>query len=112
MENWVHDDGEGWDQSTAVTGSCLLLLFTKTATTFDNSCKFKTQDEKMFSMWNVSQSRNGWVDNLLHISTRVVTRRLGGIPEHGQHLFHLILLSENQSEAKQWVGRSGLGFAD
>ena len=77
----------------------------------------------MFSMWNVSQSRNGWVDNLLHIFSRVVTRRLGGIPEHGQHLFHLILPSENQSEAKQWVGssfelfactwlRSGLGFAD
>ena len=43
---------------------------------------------------------------------KVVTRRLGGIPEHGQHLFHLILPSENQSEAKQWVGSSGLGFAD
>ena len=45
----------------------------------------------MCSMWNASRSRNGWVDNLLHIFSRVVTRRLGGIPDHVQDLFHLIL---------------------
>ena len=40
-----------------------------------------------------SQSRNGWVDNLLHIFSRLVTRRPVGIPDHVQDLFQPILVS-------------------
>ena len=94
---WKRCFSEIWgpDQSWTVNSSCLLLLLTCRRNFWQLE---QLQAERLVS-WtcssrrNGSQSRNGWVDNLLHIFSRLVTRRPVGIPDHVQDLFQPILVS-------------------
>ena len=69
--------------------------FLPTAETFDNSCKFTFGFLPTFKCDPCGmQAEVGMAGSTIYciFSTGVVTRRLGGIPEHVQDLFHLILV--------------------
>ena len=69
--------------------------FLPTAETFDNSCKFTFGFLPTFKCDPCGmQAEVGMAGSTIYciFSAGVVTRRLGGIPEHVQDLFHLILV--------------------
>ena len=92
---WKRCFSEIWgpDQSWTVNSSCLLLLLT----CHRNFWQLEQLQAERLVSWtcssrrNGSQSRNGRVGNLLHIFSRLVTRRPVGIPDHVQDLFQPIL---------------------